>query len=185
MLRRRLARLAVTAVLALAAAPLAAALPAAASAPHLAATTVTYDAGQAPELADHITEAVQIWNDSVSNVRLVPGSPADVTISEGHGGGSYTIPDGLGAGEIYLDLDQAAQYNPTRIAAHEIGHIYGLPDNYDGDCSILMSGHSAGYDCQTTHPSADEAAQVDANFAGGATEVRPAAYAGCFSTGRR
>ncbi|HEY3503348.1 MAG TPA: snapalysin family zinc-dependent metalloprotease [Actinocatenispora sp.] len=185
MLRRRFARLAAAAVLAVAAAPIAASLPAAAAAPHLATTTVYYDASQAPELAGNITEAVQIWNDSVANVQLAQGSPADVTISEGHGGGSYTIPAGLGSGEVYLDLDQAQQYNPTRIAAHELGHIYGLPDNYNGDCSILMSGHSAGYDCQTTHPSAGEAAEVDANFADGATEVRPAAYVGCFTTGRR
>lgn len=180
MLRRRLVPLLATAVLALVGAPVATATQAAAAAPH-AATTVYYDASGAPEVADNVTEAVQIWNDSVHNVQLAQGGTADVTITEGHGGGSYTIPDGLGAGQVYIDLDQAAEYNPTRIVAHELGHIYGLPDNYNGDCSILMSGHSAGTDCQTTHPSADEAAQVDANFADGARAVtRPAAYRGCF-----
>jgi snapalysin len=181
MLRRRLVPLLAVALFALAGAPIATATQAAAAATPQAVTTVYYDASQAPDLADNVTEAVQIWNDSVQNVRLVAGSPADVTISEGYGGGSYTIPQGLGAGEVYLDLQQAQEYNPTRIVAHELGHIYGLPDNYDGDCSILMSGHSAGYDCQTTHPSAAEAAQVDANFADGIRTARqPAVYHGCF-----
>ena len=184
MLRRRLVPLLAAAVFALVGAPIATATQAAAgprAAAPAAVTTVYYDASQAPDLADNIAEAVQIWNDSVQNVRLATGGPASVTITEGYGGGSYTIPRGLGAGEVYLDLQQAQQYNPTRIVAHELGHIYGLPDNYNGDCSILMSGHSAGTGCQTTHPSAAEAAQVDANFAGGLRAVdRPAAYRGCF-----
>lgn len=182
MLRRRLAALLIAGGLALVGAPIAATAPAAA-AHHHAAVTVHYDASQAGDFTDTLTQAAQIWNDSVQNVQLEPGSPADVTITEVQGGGSYTIPTGLGSGSVYIDYDQAQQYNPVRIMAHELGHIYGLPDNYNGDCSILMSGHSAGYDCQTTHPSADEAAQVDANFAGGAWEQPTvAAYRGCFTS---
>ncbi len=183
MLRRRLVTVLLGA-LALAGAPLALSTPAGAAVSHPAAvTTVTYDASQAPDLAANVSEAVDIWNSSVQNVTLVASSgSADVTISEGTGGGSYTIPEGLGAGEVYIDLDQAAQYNPTRIIAHELGHIYGLPDNYNGDCSILMSGHSAGTSCQTTHPSAGEAAEVDANFAGGLRAEPASVYQDCFRT---
>ncbi|MGA8113749.1 MAG: snapalysin family zinc-dependent metalloprotease [Actinocatenispora sp.] len=182
MLRRRLVPILVGAVFALTGAPLALSAPAAAASHPIAATTVTYDASGAPSVASNVSEAVDIWNGSVQNVQLTEGSSADVVITEGHGGGSYTIPEGLGQGEIYIDLDQAQQYNPTRIVAHELGHIYGLPDNYNGDCGILMSGHSAGLDCQTTHPSAGEAAEVDANFGGGVRVAQAAAYEDCFRT---
>lgn len=135
-------------------------------------TTITYDAARAGDFAPNVTQAAQIWNGDVHNVRLVAATngSADVTIQEIHGGGSYADVDHLGAGRIYLDWNQAGGgdgYDPTRIAAHELGHIYGLPDNYNGDCKILMSGHSAGTGCRTEHPSAGEAQQVDRNFANG------------------
>ena len=51
--------------------------------------------------------------------------------------------------------------------SHEIGHILGLPDNYNGDCSILpMSGGSAGTSCTNPYPSTAEAARVTNLFAG-------------------
>jgi snapalysin len=47
-----------------------------------------------------------------------------------------------------------------------------LPDNYNGDCSILMSGHSAGTACTNAKPGASEVAQVDQIFAGNTSAAR-------------
>ncbi|GAA3212151.1 snapalysin family zinc-dependent metalloprotease [Nonomuraea helvata] len=62
-------------------------------------------------------------------------------------------------------------YNPLRIAAHEIGHILGLPDRRTGLCSDLMSGSSAPVSCTNPNPSAAERAEVDRNFAGSTPQV--------------
>jgi snapalysin len=55
-------------------------------------------------------------------------------------------------------------YYEPRIAAHEFGHILGLPDNRTGRCSDLMSGSSAPTSCTNAYPSATEAATVDSRF---------------------
>ena len=72
---------------------------------------------------------------------------------------------------MVIDYYQAQQYSPLRIMTHEIGHILGLPDNYNGDCSLLMSGGSAGTACTNPYPRSDEAALVDAYFSGARTDV--------------
>ena len=81
-------------------------------------------------------------------------SNSTVTI-EAYSGWPETEPDSPGAGTVYLGEEAVSEgYDRTRITAHELGHILGLPDNYNGDCSILMSGHSAGTSCTNAKPGA-------------------------------
>ena len=134
----------------------------------LATTIVTYDASQAPSFASEISQAASIWNSSVSNVRLQPGSPANLTYYEGSDpSGSYYSGDGHGNGYILIDYDQATQYDPLRIVAHETGHNMGLPDHYSGPCSELMSGGGPGPSCTNPYPNGTESSQVDALWANG------------------
>ena len=49
-----------------------------------AVTTVYYDDSQAPSFAYEIAQSASIWNSSVSNVRLVEGSPATLDYYEGN-----------------------------------------------------------------------------------------------------
>lgn len=135
------------------------------------ATTVYYSAsGYQSESA----QAAQIWNDSVANLNMVEGGNATITIAATTGGGSRAYPCGLGCASIYIDSqDVAAGHSALRIVSHEIGHGHTLPDNYNGDCSILMSGGSAGTSCTNPNPSSGEAAQVNAAYGGGKTATGP------------
>ena len=142
----------------------ASAAPAAAPA---AVRTVYYDASRAGEYLTNFTQAAQIWNSSVSNVRLQSGTPANVVVYV-DSGWPRTYVTGLGSGRIYMGQQAVDQgYDRTRIATHELGHILGLPDNRTGRCSDLMSGSSAPVSCRNAYPSAAEAARVNALFAGG------------------
>ncbi|MGP3923637.1 snapalysin [Streptomyces sp. 8N616] len=133
-----------------------------------AAVTVTYDAGAAPTFAAEISSSASIWNSSVSNVRLQEGSNADFTYREGDDPrGSYASTDGHGHGYIFLDYQQNQEYNSTRVAAHETGHVLGLPDHYEGPCSELMSGGGPGPSCTNANPDANESARVDELWANG------------------
>lgn len=135
------------------------------------ARTVYYDASGAGEFVSTMHNAATIWNNSVSNVRLVSGSPATVRILVDNGWPRAYV-SGLGRGTIYMGR-QAVNlgYYPLRIATHELGHILGLPDRRTGLCSDLMSGSSAPVSCRNVYPSSAERAQVDRNFAGFATGV--------------
>ncbi len=135
-----------------------------------AAVTITYDASQAPTFASEIADAVSIWDSSVTNVQIEPASGnADFSYTEGDdpADGSYAETDGHGHGTIFIDYSQAQVYNPTRILAHETGHVLGLADDYTGPCSEIMSGHGPGPSCQNTHPDANEIAEVNALWADG------------------
>lgn len=130
------------------------------------ARTVYYDASRAGEFRTNFDQAAAIWNSRVSNVRLVAGTPASVTIYVDSGWPRAYV-SGLGRGTIYMGWQAVNQgYNRTRIASHEFGHILGLPDRRTGLCSDLMSGSSAPVSCTNAYPNATEAAQVNSLFAG-------------------
>lgn len=131
--------------------------------------TVTFDASQAAEFQGAVDEAVRIWNDSVQNVQLEPanGGDADVTILADDGW-PRAMPDGLGAGTIWMGRQAVDEgHKPPRIAAHEMGHIFGMPDRRTGICEELMSGASAGTDCANATPNRAEIDEVENNFANG------------------
>ncbi|MFB7232414.1 snapalysin [Streptomyces griseus] len=130
--------------------------------PGIKAVTVTYDASGAPSFRSQIANSTQIWNSSVSNVQLQEGSGADFTYREGNDPrGSYASTDGHGRGYIFLDYAQNQQYDSTRVTTHETGHVLGLPDNYSGPCSELMSGGGPGPSCTNAQPDANERARVN------------------------
>ena len=140
------------------------------AAPRPLVQTFYYDDSQAAPYQSEIAQAVQNWNQSVNDVRLEPGG-SDITIFT-DSGWPYTQPGSPGTGTV--DIGQQAineGYDTTRIAAHELGHILGLDDNYNGDCNALMSGHSAGTSCTNAFPDAAEIAQVESTFANGRPHI--------------
>lgn len=144
----------------------------------VAARTIYYDASRAGEFATNFHQAAQIWNSSVSNVRLQSGTPASVTIYVDNGWPRAYVT-GLGSGRIYMGWEAVNQgYNRTRIATHELGHILGLPDRRTGLCSDLMSGSSAPVSCTNAYPSAAEAAEVNRRFAGSRLPASAGALSG-------
>jgi snapalysin len=133
--------------------------------------TVYYDASGAGEFVSTFHSAASVWNSSVTNVRLVAGSPATVRILVDNGWPRAYV-SGLGRGTIYMGRQAVNMgYYPLRIATHEFGHILGLPDRRTGLCSDLMSGSSAPVSCRNAYPSSAERAAVDRNFAGSAAGV--------------
>lgn len=125
-----------------------------------------YDASRAAEFRSVVDQAAQVWNTSVSNVHLQAGSPADFIVLADNGW-PRAQPTSLGRGTVWMGRQAVNEgHNPLRIAAHEIGHILGLPDRRTGLCTDLMSGASAGTSCTNPRPSRAEAAQVTRNFGG-------------------
>ncbi|WP_433116624.1 snapalysin family zinc-dependent metalloprotease [Micromonospora sp. CA-246542] len=135
-------------------------------APASAAMTICYNTSQAGAYAGTANQAASIWNNATVNLTLSANCGSNLRIYQITGGGSYAVRTSLGNGRVYIDTQQAAQYSPLRIMTHEIGHILGLPDNYNGNCSILMSGGSAGTSCTNPYPSSAEANRVSNLFAG-------------------
>ncbi|MFE0513585.1 snapalysin [Streptomyces sp. NPDC058964] len=134
-----------------------------ASQPSLKVVTVYYNVSQAPSFRSQISSAASIWNSSVSNVKLQATSgSADFAYYEGNDSrGSYASTNGHGSGYIFLDYAQNRQYDSIRVAAHETGHVLGLPDHYSGPCSELMSGGGPGPSCTNRYPNSTERAQVN------------------------
>ncbi|MET9802293.1 snapalysin [Streptomyces sp. NPDC006368] len=126
------------------------------------AVTVVYSTANAPSFRTQIARSTQIWNSSVTNVKLQEGSNPDFRYYEGNDSrGSYASTDGHGRGYIFLDYRQNQVYNSTRVTAHETGHVLGLPDHYSGPCSELMSGGGPGPSCQNAQPNTQERSRVD------------------------
>ena len=143
---------------------------AAAAVPGPQAALVCYDVSNAGPFVGYAHEAAAIWNNSTNNVDLANCGP-NLVVYYTYGGGSYAVRYSLGVGYVVIDVYQAQQYSPLRIVAHEMGHILGLADNYNGDCSLLMSGGSAGTACTNPYPRSDEAALVDYYFGGARAET--------------
>jgi snapalysin len=136
-----------------------------------AARIIYYDASRAAEFGSAVAQGAANWNSSVANVRLEPvpsGRRANVTVYADNGWPRAYVTS-LGNGRIYMGRQAVQQgHSATRIAAHEFGHILGLPDRRTGRCSDLMSGSSAPPSCRNAFPSAAEADEVDDLFASGA-----------------
>ena len=172
MLLRRLAA-ALLAVVALAGVQVAGAAPASA-----APRVLYYDASQAQEFIAVVNQGAQIWNSRATNVRLQPvpaGRTPNIRVYADNGWPrAYTTS--LGNGRWYMGRQAVNQgYYQPRIAAHEFGHLLGLPDRRTGLCSDLMSGSSAPVSCTNPNPNAQELATVNANFRTAAA-VAPRAY---------
>lgn len=120
-------------------------------------------------------QAAQIWNSRVPNLNMQSSSNGTIRIYGTTGGGSRAYPCGLGCATIYIDSrDIQAGHNALRIVSHEIGHGHRLPDTYNGVCSYLMSGGSAGTSCTNPNPNAGEASRVNSYYAGfSAKDSRP------------
>ncbi|MET9534719.1 snapalysin family zinc-dependent metalloprotease [Streptomyces sp. NPDC006649] len=145
-----------------------------------AVVTLTYDASRAGQWAGALAQGAKNWNASVHNVQLKPASSpssANFVYVATSGWPQTTlgpIVPGGNRGQVQLGQEAVDEgYDMTRIAAHETGHILGLPDDYSGPCSELMSGHGPGTSCTNAKPSAAEVAQVDRNYAQGAAAVSP------------
>jgi snapalysin len=133
---------------------------------------IYYDASQAQEFVDVVHQGAQIWNTSVTNVRLVPvpaGRTPHIRVYADDGWPrAYT--SSLGNGRWWMGRQAVDDgYFPPRIAAHEFGHLLGLPDRRTGLCADLMSGSSAPVSCTNPNPNAQERASVDARFRGAAS----------------
>lgn len=164
---RRMSKLRLVAA-ALVAATAALLAPTAAPASAAAAPRVVYyDASRAAEFVTAVHQGAANWNASVTSVRLEPvpaGRRAHITVTAGNGW-PYAVTRSLGRGSIVMGRQAVAiGHHPPRIAAHEFGHLLGLPDRRTGLCTDLMSGSSAPASCQNAFPNRAEAAEVQANF---------------------
>ncbi|GAB3485227.1 snapalysin family zinc-dependent metalloprotease [Nocardiopsis coralliicola] len=178
---RRLLRAAPAALAASAALVAGAAAPAAAgdTAP-VQQAVLTYDASGAAEFTDAVDAGAAEWNAAVDSVELVPaedGATAEITVTATDGWPMATLGPVRPGGSAWVEMGRQAMdegHDPVRVAAHELGHNLGLPDVKPGPCSSLMSGASAGTDCDNATPDAEESARVEELYGSGAAGELPA-----------
>lgn len=153
--------------------------PAAQAESQLAARVVYYNASGAGEFRAAVDQGAANWNASVTNVQLRPvpaGGRANITVVVDNGWPRAQTTS-LGNGRIWMGRQAVNQgYYVPRIAAHEFGHILGLPDRRTGLCADLMSGSSAPISCRNDRPNAAEARQVNNLFAGSLVAAAPATF---------
>ncbi|WP_405566770.1 snapalysin family zinc-dependent metalloprotease [Streptomyces sp. NBC_01167] len=147
----------------------------------LGVNTSAVAAGPAPEeipidllLAGSYTaaarEAIAIWNRAVPTIKFVEqDTPATLRVKEcktAKGVRSHVYINGAGRGWVYLEVDDAKEFKPSRIVVHELGHILSLPDlGTVSACSKVMSGSWAGSECVNDQPDASEITSVGNFFA--------------------
>ncbi|GAA4310521.1 snapalysin family zinc-dependent metalloprotease [Actinomadura luteofluorescens] len=157
--------------------------PASAAAP-VAVRTIYYDAGSAQEFRSAVDQGAAAWNAAVPAIQLKAATGSQATIKVyADNGWPRTYMNGFGRATIYMGREAVNDgFYPPRIAAHELGHALGLPDNRNGRCDYLMSGHSSPTSCQSTTPHSTEAAQVTRNAGGFAPAAlsRETRYVDCF-----
>ncbi|WP_067459887.1 snapalysin family zinc-dependent metalloprotease [Actinomadura macra] len=150
----------------------------------VAVRTIYYDASGAQEFKAAVDEGAEAWNKAVPVIQLKQATGTQATIKVyADDGWPRTMSNGFGRGTIYMGRQAVTDgFYPPRIAAHEIAHALGLPDNRNGRCDYLMSGHSSPTSCKTTTPHETEAAQVTRNAGGKfpATLSRPTVYVDCY-----
>ncbi|MET8829005.1 snapalysin family zinc-dependent metalloprotease [Streptomyces sp. NPDC004610] len=174
MLRRTFTGIAVGAVFAVPVVAFGAAPAVAAPTAAAAVTTLTYDDSTAAEFKPQVTQAVGIWNSSVSNVRLVKataGQRVNIRVTADNGWPRANLGPVRTTGTVTVWVGRegvTAGYNVVRIVTHELGHSLGLPDVKPGPCSSLMSGSTGGVSCNSVTPNAAEAARVEQNYASAA-----------------
>jgi snapalysin len=138
---------------------------------------VYYDASRAEEFVTAVDDGAANWNSSVTGVRLEPvpiGVAPDITVTADDGW-PYAITESLGRGRISFGREAVVEgHFPPRIAAHEFGHILGLPDDRTGLCEDLMAGGSAPPTCRNAFPNSQEAAKVQALFEKPAVQLQAA-----------
>jgi snapalysin len=144
--------------------------PAAQAEPQVAAARILYyNASGAAEFRAAVDQGAANWNASVTNVQLRPvpaGGRANIIVTADNNWPRAQVTS-LGNGRIWMGRQAVQQgHYPPRIAAHEFGHILGLPDRRTGLCTDLMSGSSAPASCRNDRPNAAEAREVNALFAG-------------------
>jgi snapalysin len=144
----------------------------AAGAAGVLATTLTYDDSQAAEFKSAVASGVNVWNTSVSNVRIVKaaaGQRVNIRVIADNDWPRANLGPVRANGTVTVWIGRIAVqegYSPVRIAAHELGHSLGLPDAKPGPCSSLMSGSTGGVSCANTNPNASEKSRVQQNYAG-------------------
>ncbi|WP_149261968.1 snapalysin family zinc-dependent metalloprotease [Actinomadura sp. K4S16] len=150
----------------------------------VAVRTIYYDAGAAQEFRAAVDQGAAAWNAAVPAIQLKPATGAQATVKVyADDGWPRTYMGGFGRATIYMGRQAVDDgFYPPRIAAHELGHALGLPDNRNGRCDYLMSGHSSPTSCQSTTPHPTEAAQVTRNAGGFASAAlsRETRFADCF-----
>jgi snapalysin len=137
----------------------------------VAVVTITYSDARAGSYKTAVAQGVAVWNANVTSVHIqkaAAGQRADVQVIADPGWPRSTLGPVRpgGSGTVWFGQEAVDEgYNVVRIAAHEFGHILGLPDAKPGPCSSLMSGSTGGVSCTNATPNASERNRVQNTYA--------------------